>query len=202
MSHYFKYDDSIKSKVNTFEINFKNNEFMFKTDSGVFSKNYLDYGSNVLLKNTNIKQDENTILDLGCGYGPIGTILGKIYPNKFIYMSEINDRAIELALENLKINEVSNAKVIKSDIFSNISKTFDLILTNPPIRAGKDVVFKFYEESYKHLNDGGRLLVVIQRKQGAPSSLKKLEELFNNVNIVAKDKGYWIIEGIKHKTID
>lgn len=202
MTHYFKYDDSIKSKVNTFKINFNNYEYTFKTDNGVFSKDYLDYGSKVLLKNTIIKDDETKVLDLGCGYGPIGIILAKMNENKKIYMSDVNERAISLANENIKINEVNNAQVKKSYIFDNISETFDLILTNPPIRAGKDIVFKFYEESYLHLNDNGRLLVVIQRKQGAPSSLKKLEELFQNVEIIDKNKGYWIIQAIKHKTID
>lgn len=202
MSHYFKNDDTIKTKINTFKINYKNNNFTFKTDSGVFSKAFLDYGSNVLLNSTVINNDETKILDLGCGYGPIGIILGKLYPNKLFHMVDVNDRAVNLAKENAILNDVSNVDIYSSFIFENINTKFDLILTNPPIRAGKDIVFKFYEQSFNHLNDNGRLLVVIQRKQGAPSTLKKLEELFSNVKIITKDKGYWIIEAIKHILID
>lgn len=202
MSHYFKYDDSIKSKVNSFNINFNNIDFTFKTDSGVFSKGYLDYGSKVLLENTIVDKSEKTILDLGCGYGPIGIILAKSYPQSKVTMVDINERAVSLAAENAKLNECSNTTIKKSYIFDELIQTFDLILTNPPIRAGKEVVFNFYEQSYNHLNDGGRLLVVIQRKQGAPSSLKKLKKLFNNVKVITKDKGYWIIEAIKDISID
>lgn len=202
MAHYFDSKPVTESKPK--EITFRMNgiDFSFKTDSSVFSKTQLDFGSELLIK-TAIRDLANktaagtSILDLGCGYGPIGTILKRVFPVISITMADINERAILLARENADKNLVKFADIRVSDVFSGISEKFDVILTNPPIRAGKKTVFSFYEGSFEHLNPSGILYVVIQRKQGAPSSFEKMQELFGNCEAIEKDGGYWILKSVK-----
>lgn len=197
MSHYFTNDNDNDLSGKTFNINIKNNIYKFQTSSGVFSKSYLDFGSKVLIETVVVNKDDYKILDLGSGYGPVGIVLAKENPQNVVTMIDINKKACELAKINAKLNDVSNVNIINNNLLEGIDEKFDLILTNPPIRAGKDIVFKLYEQAYHTLNDGGRLNVVIQKKQGAPSTEKKLNELFKNVKIVKKVKGYWIIEAFK-----
>ncbi len=99
---------------------------------------------------------------------------------------------------NAKENKVDDRiKVLTSSSFENIKDNYDIIMTNPPIRAGKEVVFSFYEGAYEHLNNGGKLYVVIQKKQGAPSTKAKLESLFGNCETANKKSGYSIFRCIK-----
>lgn len=202
MSHYFINDKSIKSNIKTYSTTIKDKTYKFKTDSGVFSKDSLDYGSRLLIETVDVLKDDLKILDLGCGYGPIGISLANENKKSSVYMYDINEKAVNLATENAKLNSVSNVFIKNLNILEGNDVLFDLIVTNPPIRAGKDVVFKFYEDAFLNLKEKGRLYVVIQKKQGAPSTFKKLEELFNNVKVIKKQKGYWIILAKKHKTID
>lgn len=202
MAHYFTNEKNLKSNEKTFNINIKDNNYQFITDEGVFSKEYLDFGSKVLLDNIEVLESDKNILDLGCGYGPIGISLAKENPKKTVYMIDINERAVGLSTKNALKNNVSNVVIKANEILKDVTVKFDLIVTNPPIRAGKKTVFEFYEQSFKYLNDGGRLYVVIQRKQGAPTSLEKIEELFKNAEIIDKVKGYWIIRAIKNDILD
>src|SRR5690554_803859 len=197
MSHYFTNDNDNDLKGKTFNITIKNNNYIFQTSSGVFSKDYLDFGSKVLIESVIIEGNDTEILDLGCGYGPVGIVFAKENPMKNIMMIDINNKAVELAKINAKLNSVSNVKIINNDLLNNINKTFDVIITNPPIRAGKKTVFDLYEQSYNSLNNKGKLYVVIQKKQGAPSTFDKLTEMFEKVEVVRKVKGYWIIKANK-----
>lgn len=197
MSHYFTNDNDNDLKGKTFNIRIKNNNYIFQTSSGVFSKDYLDFGSKILIESVIIEENDAEILDLGCGYGPVGIVFAKENPIKNIMMIDINNKAVELAKINAKLNSVSNVKIINNDLLNNINKTFDVIITNPPIRAGKKTVFDLYEQSYNSLNNKGKLYVVIQKKQGAPSTFDKLTEMFEKVEVVRKVKGYWIIKANK-----
>lgn len=193
MSHYFKNDASLNHDVTSYDVVILNQSFKFYTDAGVFSKRGLDYGSKVLIEQVVIKDHIKHVLDVGCGYGPIGISLAKVYPNLLVTMVDINERAVEMARKNATTHNVSNVEIKVSNLFSNVSGTYDLILSNPPIRAGKQTIFKLYEDAEKHLNPGGLLCVVIQKKQGAPSTFEYLKTLFSAVEIVKKDKGYWVI---------
>lgn len=193
MSHYFEDDENLNHDIRKKEIFINDIRFEFFTDRGVFSKENLDFGTRQLLKRMNIKSNIKTAIDMGCGYGPIGIYLAKMNPNAHIFMYDINSRAIDLAKKNSEINQVTNTTIEKSYLFEHVNKEVDLIITNPPIRAGKDVVFELYEQSYLHLNQGGSFYCVIQKKQGAASTYKKLVALFSNCVIVAKEKGYWIL---------
>jgi 16S rRNA (guanine1207-N2)-methyltransferase len=174
-----------------------NRKFRFMTDSGVFSKSSVDFGTRLLIE-TMVIPSAATVLDIGCGYGPIGIAAATIAMNGHVVMADVNERAVELARTNTKLNGVINVTVLHSDLFSNIKDMeFDCVLTNPPIRAGKATVHRIFEQAWEYLKSGGRLWVVIQKKQGAPSAVEKLEQLYPNVEILTKDKGYWIIQAQK-----
>lgn len=194
--YYSKTQENIKSEPKQYIFNFKNHSFKFNTDNGVFSKDYIDYGSFALLKEFIPNELDAPILDMGAGYGPIGIVISKLY-NKKTIMCEINERAYNLILSNIKLNN-SNSIAYNSNLYEKvIDIKFSSIVTNPPIRAGKDIVFAIYDGAYNQLLEGGELWVVIQKKQGAPSSKSHIEEIFGNCEIVAKDRGYYILKAIK-----
>lgn len=170
--------------------------FTFLTDSGVFSKKMVDYGSQVLLNTLDFEKGK-TLLDLGCGYGPLGISLAKVQGVKPT-MVDVNNRAIDLAKQNAQKNGVE-ADIFHSNIYEKVNGTFDYIISNPPIRAGKQVVLTIISESINYLKVGGNLTIVIQKKQGAPSAKAKMEEVFGNVEILKRDKGYYILRSEKTK---
>ncbi|MDF2949594.1 MAG: class SAM-dependent methyltransferase [Sedimentibacter sp.] len=200
MEHYFNQNPTTEKEIYKFDWNIGEERFYFYTSNSVFSKSGMDFGS-MLLVETVIEENEGfsgNILDLGCGYGPIGIILAKLLKDSTMNMSDVNERALELCSMNIKENKVeAKVKVISSAAFENINESFDMIVTNPPIRAGKDTVFSFYEGAYEHLNKNGKLYVVIQKKQGAPSTKTKLESLFGNCETVGKKSGYFIFRATK-----
>lgn len=197
LHYYSKTQGDLESNPQEYIFNFKNNTFKFHTDSGVFSKDYIDYGTFAMLKAFIPNDIDLPILDMGAGYGPIGIVVSKLY-NKKTVMCEINERAYNLILKNISENN-ANSIAYHSDLFEKLDKTmkFSSIITNPPIRAGKDIVFKIYEGSYERLAKNGELWVVIQKKQGAPSSKEKLTSLFGNCEIITRDKGYYILKSVK-----
>ena len=168
--------------------------FNFYSDAGVFSKKMVDYGSQVLLNALDLERGKN-LLDVGCGYGPLGISLAKVQGVQST-MIDINSRAIDLAKKNAERNGVV-AHIFQSNIYENVSEKFDYIISNPPIRAGKKVVHKIIEGAFDHLNQGGSLTIVIQKKQGAPSAKVKMENVFGNAEIIRKDKGYYILRSEK-----
>ncbi|MGP7819264.1 class I SAM-dependent methyltransferase [Niallia sp. 01092] len=196
--HYYSRTQNVSSDPNYWDYMLKGNKFRFKTDNGVFSKKEVDFGSKLLIETYEYSTVAGDILDVGCGYGPIGLSIAKNAENKMVHMVDVNVRAIQLATENASANHIKNVKIYESDRLLQVeSKMFASILTNPPIRAGKKVVHDIFEQSYEHLVDGGDLWVVIQKKQGAPSAIAKLEQLFHDVEIVEKKKGYFIIRAKK-----
>lgn len=196
MSHYYTENPDTISKPSYYETTIYDRLFKFETDNGVFCKGYLDFGSRVLLENLEIPSVSGDILDLGCGYGPMGIAVA--YKSKRnVLLCDINQRAVLLANKNIEENKIINAVATKSNIYENITRNFALIITNPPIRAGKSIVHEFFLGSYSHLVNDGELWVVIQKKQGAPSAIKKLEEIFGNCSIIAKEKGYYILKSKK-----
>lgn len=193
MSHYFIEDKNLDHDIKKKAIYINDIKLEFYTDRGVFSKEKLDYGTHVLLKHVKVETSVKSIIDMGCGYGPIGLYLAKTYPDKEIFMFDVNPRAVDLSLKNKDLNKITNANIKVSNLFEACDIKADLIITNPPIRAGKQTIFSLYEQAYQHLNKGGSFYCVIQKKQGAPSTYNKLVSLFSNCEIVVKDKGYWIL---------
>ena len=200
MEQYFTKNPTTEKEIYKFDWNIGSERFYFYTSNSVFSKNGVDFGSMLLIE-TVIKENKNfngNILDVGCGYGPIGVVIAKLINKSNVSMADINERALELTKMNAHENKVEeNVKIINSSSYENISENYDIIVTNPPIRAGKDVVFSFYEGAYEHLNNGGKLYVVIQKKQGAPSTKDKILSLFANCEIADKKSGYFVFRAIK-----
>lgn len=196
--HYYSKTPSSSHNPQTWNFTLRGNELTFTTDSGVFSKREVDFGSRLLIETFAEPMIDGDILDIGCGYGPIGLAVAKSFPNRKVEMIDINERAIELAEKNKQVNQVHNAVIYQSDLFEKVgAKRFAAILTNPPIRAGKKVVYSIFEQSVAHLLPNGELWVVIQKKQGAPSAIEKLQSLFAEVEVVTKKKGYYIIKAKK-----
>lgn len=196
MSHYFTDNSSLRSNPKEFKYHFNNEQFIFTTDIGVFSKGEVDFGSYLLIKNVYDKAIGEDCLDLGCGFGPIGIIVKRFNPSTNMDGVDVNSRAIELTDLNAKINNLE-IKTIKTDDILTLNKSYNTILLNPPIRAGKTVIYDLYEKAHTILKDEGSLYIVIRKKQGADTSYKKLKDIFKEVNVVAKEKGYVVIQSIK-----
>ena len=207
MSHYFSEKQEVKSDRKIIKYEIENKKFEFVTDNGVFSKTKVDFGTDVMLKvflreNMNKKNQKFDVLDIGCGYGVVTVIVKAFFENVKTVSSDVNERALELTTENLLKNEVvkdenNDFEVRKSFVFDNISEKFDVILSNPPIRAGKQTIFQIYEKSFEHLNENGEFYCVIQTKHGAKSTQKKLEEVFGNCETLEIDAGYRIFRSVK-----
>ena len=204
MDHYYSSKPTSESKRETWNTKINGKDFTYTTDAGVFSKNAIDQGSEALMiAGAEQVYPEGNILDLGCGYGPVGVYLGQAFPERTMEMIDVNERALELAKLNTDQNGVANVEVYQSNIYEGVeNKEFAAILSNPPIRAGKKVVHEILEKAHDHLVEGGQLLIVIQKKQGAPSAKKKMEKVFGNVERINLDKGYWILASTKQFSLE
>ena len=191
MSHYFENDSNLKSEFREIDYKYESFSFSFLSDNGVFSKNYIDYGSKLLvetyLKNEN---ESKKILDVGCGYGFIGIVIG-IVTSSYVDMIDVNSRAVHLTKKNIKKYNDFKGSAFMSDAYENITSTYDVIITNPPIRVGKSKVLEILEDSFKHMNKDGALYYVIRKDQGA-LSIKKILETNYKIELLNKDKGYFI----------
>jgi 16S rRNA (guanine1207-N2)-methyltransferase len=192
--YFSKNNDNLESNPQIISAKIGDLSFKFKTDIGVFSKDFLDYASKLLIEKIDFESlPDGPILDVGCGYGPIGIYAAK-RTKKPVFMIDVNPRALELSKENVARNKVS-ATVLESNCLDNVmDRKYSCIITNPPIHAGKEVIYKMYEQASISLVEGGSFWIVIQQKHGAPSTVKKLETLFKNVEIVYKKKGFYIIK--------
>lgn len=195
--HYYSQKPQSKSSPKTWNYQLRTRIYTFTSDVGVFSKNEVDFGSRLLIEQFHEPAISGDFLDIGCGYGPIGIVLADHYPKRNVILTDINERAITLTRKNAALNHVENVEFMQSDQFSNlVGRFFAAIVMNPPIRAGKQVVHQLFEGAKDALCDHGELWIVIQKKQGAPSAKAKLEDLFGNVEIVARDKGYFILRAV------
>ena len=189
--HYYSADPNSEHKYQTAEWTYRGHALRFTTDAGVFSKGEVDYGTATLLKA--LPEEMNgRILDLGCGWGAVGVSLGRAYPDCDIVMSDVNRRALELSEKNAKANGVS-VQIVESDGLENVPGSYDYIITNPPIRAGKQVIYKMFSDSAEKLTEKGQLYLVIRKQQGAESALKYLKTIFSEVDTIEKSGGFWVI---------
>ena len=196
MSHYYTNDDKLNHQEIRFSYTFKNNIINFLSDLGVFSKNRVDFGTNVLLNSLEEFNDER-ILDMGCGVGIIGLSIAKAYPKTKVDLIDINQRAVSLANTNALANSINNANIYESDLFKNVNDQYDLIITNPPIRAGKTVIYRIVSEGINYLHLNGKLILVINKKHGALSMEKQMISIFGNCKTINKKNGFYIFESSK-----
>lgn len=195
MGQYFS-NDELKSELHIFKTKIFDKEYSFYTDNGVFSKNKLDFGTRTLLESLPIHEISGKVLDVGCGYGVIDIILGK-FTDAFYEGVDVNRRALHLAEMNAKLNKVQNVKFYESNGYENVNQKYNFIITNPPIRAGKKIVYDIVMNARNYLEDNGVLYIVIRKEQGAKSMLKDLGEYYIP-EVINKNKGFFVIKCILH----
>ncbi|GEO47093.1 class I SAM-dependent methyltransferase [Companilactobacillus kimchii] len=194
-NQYFDNTPDLEHELKKFDFTLRNHNLKFISDSGVFSRQTVDYGSRVLIEAIDFQSiPEGNILDVGCGYGSIGLALAKEQKVRQVTMVDVNLRALDLAKQNAANNSIENVDIFESDVYKAVDKKYALIVSNPPVRAGKNVVTAILEESKNYLLNSGELWIVLQKKQGAPSAKKLMEKTFGNVEIVVRDKGYYILK--------
>ena len=191
MNQYFENNENLKSNIEIKKVKIKNKDFEFMTDNGVFSKKGLDFGTRSLLETINIEEITGNVLDFGCGYGPIGIYVASM-TNANVHMIDINRRSLELARRNVNLNHV-NVQIYESNLYENVTETFDYIISNPPIRVGKTILYEILFKAKEHLEKNGKLIIVVNKDQGAKSIMKDLEKEYK-VCLLGKNKGFYIIE--------
>lgn len=198
-NYYYTHNPEVVHDEKQWNFEIFQHDFKFTTDNGVFSKRTVDYGSRTLLAAFDPSQlPAGAILDLGTGYGPIGMALAYQSPERTVDMVDVNELALSLARKNTALNQITNVNIFTSDVYEQVTKTdYAAIVTNPPVRAGKDVVAAMLTGAVSRLVTGGTLTVVLQKKQGAPSAKKLMQASFGNCQIIKKDKGYYILQSVK-----
>ncbi len=190
MAHYFENDDTLKSKIQKSQAIIGNEKFTFYTDNGVFSKKGLDFGTRTLLETIETEQIHGRVLDFGCGYGPIGIYIAH-KTNAEVHMIDVNRRSLELARKNVSTNHV-NVQIYESNFYENVNGMFDFIISNPPIRVGKKMLYEILEHAKRYLKQDGELWIVIHKDQGAKTTMEFLKQ-FYTVELKNKNKGFYII---------
>ena len=191
MGHYFT-NEKLPSEIRTIKTTIRDHEFLFYTDNGVFSKTSVDFGSRLLLESIPLDEVGGKVLDMGCGYGVIGIAISKL-TSSLVDMCDVNLRAIHLAKRNCILNKCNKCSVFESDCYSGISSKYNTIITNPPIRAGKKVLYEILTKAKEYLKVNGCLFFVIRKDQGAKSLIFDLEKIYN-VSILKKKNGFLIIK--------
>lgn len=196
MEHYFTNNENLPSEIKKVNVLINNTDYYFYTDNGVFSKGKLDFGTELLLKNFKCNNpNKKKLLDIGCGCGPIG-----IYASKLgfkVDMTDVNKRAIHLSKIALK-EQMLEASVFESDAYENVNDKYDYVLSNPPIRIGKEKLYEILIKANDYLKKCGELWIVVRKKQGAESLIKDIKKNYGAVEIIAKKKGYYIVRFIKN----
>ncbi len=191
MGQYFN-NENLPSNITKIDCFIRGKKFTFNSDNGVFSKNGVDFGSRLLLDFIPLEEVGGKILDLGCGYGVIGIVLNKL-TGANVDMVDVNLRALHLTEMNVAANKCQNINVFESNVYENINTKYTSIVTNPPIRAGKKVIYDMLFNAKDYLTDDGNLYFVIRKQQGAKSMMSDLEKEYN-LEIIEKKKGYFIIK--------
>lgn len=193
MSHYFTNNENLKSEIRKVNVLINDVNYYFYTDNGVFSKGELDFGTELLLKTFSYNNLNENALDIGCGCGPIGIYLSKL--GFKVDMSDVNKRAIHLSKMALKEQNIK-ANVFESDAYSNIDGKYDYIVSNPPIRVGKEKLYEIIMNAESHLTKNGQLWLVVRKQQGAESLIRDMKSIYKNVDVVGKKKGFYIIKAL------
>lgn len=189
--HYFTSEPTSAHEARAFRAVFAGRVLAFDTDAGVFSKQHVDPGSELLCRALP-EALSGDVLDMGCGWGAMTVLTLARFPEVRVTMADVNERALALAVSNVEKNHMK-AEAVLSDGFEKVGGLFDAVITNPPIRAGKAVIYKMFEDAKAHLKPGGMLVLVIRKQQGAPSALKFLKEQYARAEVIAREGGYWVI---------
>lgn len=190
---YFTPRPSAAHQEETFRTVIRGHPFVFRSDAGVFSKGRVDRGTEILAGALELAHDAH-VLDVGCGYGVLGIVAAVLAPNGRVVMTDVNERAVELARRNLRENAVAHAEVRLGTFYTPVAgERFDAIVSNPPIRAGKKVVYRIVDEAPDHLRPDGALWLVARTRQGAPSLARRMRDVFGSSETVARGSGYRVL---------
>lgn len=190
--HYFTNDENLKSEIKRVDTVIHNINYYFYTDNGVFSKGELDFGTELLLKIFEYTYpQEKEALDIGCGAGPIGIYLSKL--GFAVDMCDINKRALHISKMAIKEQKLK-ANVFESDAYGSISKKYDYIISNPPIRVGKEKLYEIVMCAKDYLKENGEVWLVVRKDKGADSLVRDMKKVYKKVEIVEKKKGFYIIK--------
>lgn len=192
MNQYFENNKNIISNVSMHNVSVKDTSFSIFTDNGVFNKKGLDYGTRVLLENIDLG-NKKTFLDVGCGCGPIGIFISLQSNDYIVDMIDVNERAIKLTNMAISYNKLTNTKAYISDVYNNVKNKYDMIITNPPIHAGKDVVYNIIENAVDYLNENGEIWIVIRKDQGCKSLIKNMSNIYD-FEIIKRDNGFYVLK--------
>ncbi len=195
MSHYFVNDPNLRHAQSRVQLTMDGEVYEFETDAGVFSKQHLDSGSALLIRSA--PPLAGHAVDLGCGWGPVGIILARKNPGSRLSLVDVNERAVALAARNILQNGADNAQALVSDGLSALSGPLDAVISNPPVRIGKQAMYHLFEQAHEKLRPGGFLCIVIRKAQGAPSCKQFLSELFGNCQTIARESGFHILLSVK-----
>ncbi|HEY4537590.1 MAG TPA: methyltransferase [Erysipelothrix sp.] len=193
MNHYFSDHQELSKNRRDITFRFLHCDFNFTVDDGVFSNKHVDYGTEALLKVAAKEEIQGSVADLGCGYGVIGVVISRLF-NVEVQGFDVNSRSVDLANINFKSNNAKGNNIVQD----GISGQFDWVITNPPIRVGKEKMYHLFAEAYEALNAHGTLLFVIRKQHGAKSAQAYIKELFGNCELLKKDKGFYIYKAIKN----
>ena len=191
--HYYTRDPASESRPAECAYEYRGIRLTFRTDAGVFSRGEVDTGTDLLLKALP-EEMSGDILDLGCGWGVIGISVARKWPDTRVTLADINRRALDLSRENAKRNRADVACEESDGMEAFEGRQFDYVITNPPIRAGKQVIYRMFADAAKSLRPGGALYLVIRKQQGAESCMKYLQTLFSSVEKVSKSGGFWVLK--------
>lgn len=194
MSHYF-HDDGPMEEIR-FTVRVGGEDLTFISGSGMFSKDELDNGTRVLIESMQLPE-AGGVLDLGCGIGIVGILAKRARPSITLVQSDVTYKAVSLTRKNAQRFGI-DTEVVKSNVYGRLAgRTFDVILTNPPRAAGKDVIRRMIDEAPEHLNPGGSLQLVAQGNKGGSSYQKMMEERFGNVEIIGRGSGFKVYKSAK-----
>jgi 16S rRNA (guanine1207-N2)-methyltransferase len=191
--HYFSAAPKSEAKQGIIRTHLCGRKFEFLTASSVFSTRKVDLGTRLLIESMLLPQ-EGCILDLGCGYGPVGIAAAKLNLNLRVILTDINLRAVQLAQKNLEKNRVSNAEVRRGYLYEPVkNEIFNCILSNPPVSAGMDTVKAIITEAPGVMRNKASLQMVIRSKIGAKTLPSTFEKTFGNVKILERKSGYRVL---------
>ena len=187
--HYYSEKQTSELKLKKINAVLREKEFEFYTGSGVFSPKRVDPAT-ILLINKSVVKEEDKVLDLCAGYGPVGIAIKKIFPKTDVYLTDVNKRAIHLAKKNARLNKVK-LTVKSGNLYEPYKdEKFDVILVNPPIAAGRKICFKIIEDAKQYLKNGGTLQLVARHQKGGKQLEKKMQEVFGNIDVLSKKSGF------------
>jgi len=191
--HYFVKHPKSKPGLGMVRTYFRGRLFEFLTASGVFSRTRVDLGTRLLVESM-ILPEKGWVLDLGCGYGPVGIAVAAFNPSLQVVMIDVNERAVWLARENAKRNGVKNVEVRQGFLYEPVEDVrFELVLSNPPITAGMKTVLPLIAQAPQHLAEGGTLQMVVRSKVSGKRLTKLMNETFGNVDVLARKSGYRVL---------